>query len=106
MRPWARRRKWLASSTSLKLVVTQFPLLRILWKWNKVSYAEFGRRFKNPLLREAFPLLFTPDFSMSFLLMTLGWLHNKAAAYPIGGSLEFSRAIEKRYLVARRRNEL
>ncbi len=82
----------------LKLVVTQFPLLRILWKWNKVSYAEFGRRFKNPLLREAFPLLFTPDFSLSFLLMTLGWLHNKAAAYPIGGSLEFSRAIEKRYL--------
>jgi phytoene dehydrogenase-like protein len=81
-----------------KLVVTQFPLIRLLWKWNKVSFSEFGRRFKNPLLREAFPLLFTPDFSLSFLLMTLGWLHNKAAAYPIGGSLEFSRAIEKRYL--------
>jgi phytoene dehydrogenase-like protein len=81
----------------LKIVFTKFPLLRMLWKWNKVSLREFGMRFKNPLLRESFPLMFVPDFPMTFLLMNLAWMHNKRAGYPLGGSLEFSRSIEKRY---------
>ncbi len=82
----------------LKMIVTNFSLLRTLWKWNKVSLQEYGDRFKNPLLRKAFPLLFMPDFPMTFMLMTFAWLHNKSAGYPIGGSLPFSRSIEKRYL--------
>ena len=40
----------------LKMIVTNFPLLRLLWKWNKVSLTDFGNRFKNRLIREAFPL--------------------------------------------------
>jgi len=32
------------------------------------------------------------------MLMTLAWMHKKSAGFPIGGSLEFSRAIERRYL--------
>jgi phytoene dehydrogenase-like protein len=39
-----------------------------------------------------------PDFPTSALLLTLAWMHNKDAGYPIGGSLAFSRAIERRYL--------
>ena len=31
-------------------------------------------------------------------MMTLAWMHNHNAGYPIGGSLEFSQAIERRYL--------
>jgi phytoene dehydrogenase-like protein len=30
--------------------------------------------------------------------MTLAWLHQKTAGYPLGGSLEFAQAIERRYL--------
>jgi phytoene dehydrogenase-like protein len=82
----------------LKMIVTQFSLLHMLWKWNKVSLRAFGERFKNPLLRDAFPLLFLPDFPMAFMLMTFAWMHNKAAGYPIGGSLAFSRAIAQRFL--------
>ncbi len=82
----------------LKMIVTNFSLLRMLWKWNKISLQEYGDRFKSPMLRKAFPLLFMPDFSMTFMLMTIAWLHNKSAGYPIGGSLPFSQAIEKRYL--------
>lgn len=82
----------------LKMIITQFPLLLMLRKWNRVSLREFGMRFQDPLLRDAFPLLFMPDFPLSFMLMTFAWMHNKAAGYPLGGSLEFSRAIEKRYL--------
>ena len=73
----------------LKMIVTNFGLLRMLWKWNKVSLTDFGDRFKNPLLREAFPLLFMPDFPMTFMLMTFAWMHNRSAGYPIGGSLDF-----------------
>ncbi len=82
----------------VKMIFTNFGLLRLLSKWNKVSLTDFGNRFKNPLIREAFPLFFMPDFPMTFMLMTFAWMHKKAAGYPIGGSLEFSRAVEKRYL--------
>ncbi len=30
--------------------------------------------------------------------MTLAWMHGRCAGYPLGGSLEFARAIEKRYI--------
>lgn len=82
----------------LKMIVTQFPLLRMLWRWNKVSLTDFGNRFKNRLIREAFPLFFMPEFPMTFMLMTFAWMHNRAAGYPIGGSLPFSQGIEKQYL--------
>jgi phytoene dehydrogenase-like protein len=82
----------------LKLIVTQLPLMRVLWKWNRVSLAHYGGRFRNPLLRAAFPQMFTPEFPLSFMLMTFAWMHNKAAGYPLGGSLEFARSIEKRFL--------
>ncbi len=82
----------------LKMIVKNFGLLRLLWKWNKVSLKDFGNRFRNRLIRESFPLLFMPDFPLTFMLMTFAWMHNRAAGYPIGGSLPFSRAIEKRYL--------
>ena len=82
----------------LNLIIPQFPLLRMLWKWNRISLTQFSMRFKNPLLREAFPLISMPENPMFFVLMTLALMHNKAAGYPVGGSLEFSRAIEKRYI--------
>jgi phytoene dehydrogenase-like protein len=81
-----------------RMLVSHFPLLRLLRKWNKVSLAEFGRSFRHPLLREAFPLMFLPDSPVTFMLFTFAWLHKKTAGYPVGGSLAFSRAIEERYL--------
>lgn len=82
----------------LKMIVTNLGLLRMLWKWNRISLAEFGSRFRNPLLRQAFPMLWLPDFPMTFMLFTFSWMHNKTAGYIVGGSLEFARGIEKRYL--------
>jgi phytoene dehydrogenase-like protein len=96
--PWEKAPEASGLLDLLKLLVTQFPLLRMLRKWNRISLTEYGKRFKNPLIREAFPLMFMPDFPVSFMLMTFAFMHKKAAGYPLGGSLEFSRAIEKRYL--------
>ncbi len=96
--PWEKAPEVSGLLDMIKMIVRHFPLLRMLAKWNKVSLKEYGNRFKNQLIREAFPLMFMPDFPVSFMLMTFAWMHNKSAGYPLGGSLEFSRAIEKRYL--------
>jgi hypothetical protein len=83
----------------LKMLFKMFPFLRIMMKWKKISIQDFAKRFTDPFLREAFPLAFDfPDFPIITVLMTLAWMHQKSAGYPIGGSLEFSRAIERRYL--------
>lgn len=80
-------------------LIRMFPFLRILSKWKKVTLQDFARRFTNPFLREAFSHIFDlPEFPMAALIVTLAWMHRKSAGYPEGGSLEFSRSIERRYL--------
>lgn len=81
----------------LKFLLKMLPSMLSVRKWNLISTQDFAQRFKNPLLREAFPLLWLPEFPISFLLMTLAWMHKKVAGYPVGSSLEFSRNIEQRY---------
>ena len=82
----------------LMVIPKMFPFLKLMKKWGAVLMLDFGQRFKNPFLREVFPLTFDlPDFPMISLLSTLAWLHQKTAGYPLGGSLEFALAIEKRY---------
>jgi phytoene dehydrogenase-like protein len=85
----------------LKMMFTMFPLLRFMRRWGKVSSHDFARRLKNPFLRQAFSTAFVADFAnfpLLFMLMTLAWLHQKAAGYLVGGGLALSGAIERRYL--------
>ncbi|GAH62313.1 unnamed protein product, partial [marine sediment metagenome] len=83
----------------LKLLSKMSPFLRVMRKWKRIPIQDFAKRFSDPFLRQAFPLSFDlPDFPMMGMLATLAWMHNKSAGYPVGGSLEFSRAIERRYL--------
>jgi phytoene dehydrogenase-like protein len=67
-----------------------------------VTIQDVTPRFKNPFLRQAFPYIFNlqnpPDFPMMGVLMTLAWMDQKTADYPVGGSLKLARAIERRYL--------
>lgn len=76
------------------------PYLGFFRKWGKMPIGEYASRFKDPFMREAFlaPVADATGFPMLGLLMVLAWLHQKTAGYPPGGSLEFSRTIERRYL--------
>ncbi len=75
------------------------PYLLPFVKWSKLSLGKFAERFQDPFLRKAFAGIFgLPDFPMAALILTLAWMSKKTAGYPIGGSLEFARSIEKRYL--------
>jgi len=83
----------------LKMMFTMSPYMKLMKKWGKISIQDFAQRFKNPFLREAFSVNFFPPFiSMFAWLGSLGMIQQKAAGYPVGGSLEIARAIERRYL--------
>ena len=69
-----------------------------LKQWNRRTMIEVIKKFKSPLIRDAILNAWPGTFPAGFLLTTIAYLHKKAAGYPIGGSLEFARAIEKRYL--------
>lgn len=82
-----------------KILARMLPLLKIMNAWKNISIQDFAHEFTDPFLRRVFPLTFNlPDFPMLAVLMTLAWMQQKSAGYPEGGSLEFSRAIERRYL--------
>ena len=83
----------------LKLIPKMAPFGGIFKKYGSMTVRKFAEGFSDPFLRKAFGSFFSiPDFPMIAFLSTLGWMHRQAAGYPIGGSLEFSRAIEGRYL--------
>jgi phytoene dehydrogenase-like protein len=75
------------------------PLLKT---WGSMNVQTFCSRLKSRALAEALSTLFggessMPDFPMFGLVMMLGFMHKGCNGYPIGGSLEFARAIERRY---------
>ncbi|RLG50792.1 MAG: NAD(P)/FAD-dependent oxidoreductase [Thermoproteota archaeon] len=84
----------------IKFLLKFHPYLRLLRAWKGITIGSYAKRFKNPFLREAFPLILGIDeqCTMVVLIATLSWMHLKSAGYPIGGSLEFARSIEKRYI--------
>jgi len=80
-------------------LIRMFPFLRLMSKWKKITLADYAKRFTNPFLREAIARVCDlPDFPAASLIMILAWMHRKDAGYTIGGSLEFARSIEQRYL--------
>lgn len=75
------------------------PFLGAMAKWGLISAQDFANRFKDPFLRRAFAYIFGwPEIPMMTALMLLAYMHNQNAGFPAGGSLEFARAIERRYL--------
>ena len=74
------------------------PYFGIFFKYGKHSLYEFASGIQDPFLREALKAVFDlKDFPVIGLMMTLAWMDRKTAGVPIGGSREFSQAIESRY---------
>jgi phytoene dehydrogenase-like protein len=83
----------------IKMVVRMLPLVGKLLKYTKTSKSEFSERFSDPLLRQAFTTTIDAlDVPIMVLIGILALMNNRDGGCPIGGSLEFSRAIERRYL--------
>ncbi len=85
--------------TLLKMIFIMIPVMSDLKKYGKLTNEEFGKKIKDPFLRQCFSQLFgLPGFPMAAMMISLGWQHVKDAGYPLGGSLVFAQAIENRYL--------
>jgi len=82
----------------IKMMLRFIPYIGALKKWSSISAQEYADKCKNTLLKKTIELLFIPEMTVFFLIMTLVWMHKKSAGYPIGGSLKFARLIEKKYL--------
>jgi phytoene dehydrogenase-like protein len=80
-------------------MIKLLPVMRAMRKYNQISQQDFAKHFQNPFLREVFPYMFedVTDLPMSPLMMTMAELHKRNAGWPLGGSAQFARAIEKRY---------
>jgi phytoene dehydrogenase-like protein len=82
------------------------PLVRLapaMRSWGTMNVQAFCSRLQSRELAEALGMLFgggssLPDFPMIGLILMLVFMHKKTSGYPIGGSLEFARAIARRYL--------
>ena len=86
------------TGTNLPVSRPTSDMMRPFLKWNRMPMTEILAEFKSPLIRKAICHAWPECFPAGFLLATLAWLNDKAAGYPIGGSLDFSRALERRYL--------
>lgn len=82
----------------LKAAFRILPFLGDFRKWTGMTMQDFSIRFKNPLLREAWQATLPVEFPSLFMLTILALMDQKAGGYVIGGSMELSRAIERRYL--------
>ena len=84
--------------SGLKLGLKMLPYAPVAHRWLRVSMRDFAQRWTDPLLREAFSVIWFPDVPVLMFMITIAMLHTRRAGYPAGGSLDFSRAIERRYL--------
>jgi phytoene dehydrogenase-like protein len=84
-------------SSLLGFILSMPTLIYLIIKWN-IKAKDYADRLKTKGFADVIRSLFADDFSMVFMIMTLGWLADENAGYPIGGSLEFSRAIESKYI--------
>jgi phytoene dehydrogenase-like protein len=82
-----------------KMIFSVRPYMKDFNSCSNITMKEFAERFKDPLLREVFPMsLSEKEMSLLALVITLALLNNKAGGFPEGGSQAFARAIEKRFL--------
>jgi phytoene dehydrogenase-like protein len=82
-----------------RLLLGTLPYMDIFQEYGSISIRDFAQRFRSPLLRKLFPLMFfeMDDFPVFAILYTLAGLHAHQYGYPVGGSLALARSIEQRY---------
>jgi len=81
----------------VRLIFSMTPFLATLGKWSKISVGEFSDRLSSPLMKSMMLSLFSREKSILFYILTLAWMYNKDAGYPVGGSRMFAGRIAETY---------
>lgn len=83
----------------IKMISNMRPFMKDFDFCSKITIGEFAERFRDPLIKETLPLMLADrDVTLLAFVITLALMHNKTGGIPEGGSLEFARTIEKRFL--------
>ncbi|MFP4564606.1 MAG: phytoene desaturase family protein, partial [Spirochaetia bacterium] len=83
----------------VKMIFSMLPYGNVMKFAQHTTVGEFAEEFSDPHIKESFKtLLYDESMSLSAILFTFAGLHNKSSGYPVGGSLEFARGIERRLL--------
>jgi phytoene dehydrogenase-like protein len=81
----------------VSLMLGMLPAIPRMGFYNKLSVAEYARRFKSPLLRLLLENSIGPDYSASALLFTIATLASGDGGYPAGGSLAMAKRIAETF---------
>jgi phytoene dehydrogenase-like protein len=85
---------WPPSWGTLLRILPSLPLLRRL---SRSSIEQYGKRFRHPLLRGFFGTGDTSSLPALALLLSLAWMSERNAGYPIGGSQALIRLIVENF---------
>ena len=90
------------SRAGLLRYLSAFPLVL---RWATPTMADVGARLRNPFLRKAFPTVQYDwtDIPAMLHLNMLAQCSRRNYGFPVGGSLPFAQAIERRYSWSRTR---
>ncbi len=87
---------------TLGLMLKMAGMMPQFLKWGGMTVTRFAGKFKSPVLKQFFLEMYgmgsMDDFPVIGMMMMLGFMAARTNGYPVGGSLEFARAIEKTYL--------
>jgi len=80
-------------------IIKKLPTVLLLLPYFRLTMQQFAQSFSDPFLKKAFPLF---EYSIPFVPFILhlakhAYGFSRDIAWPVGGSLVFSRSIEKRY---------
>ncbi|HNY82004.1 MAG TPA: NAD(P)-binding protein, partial [Thermotogota bacterium] len=64
----------------------------------KTPMQDYARKYHSEAIRKALLAVTPAEWSLATLTMGLGMQHSQAAGYPVGGSLNLARNIERKYL--------
>lgn len=83
----------------LELGGKMLPFTPALAKWAFQSSRDFANKFQDPFMRKAVAHMFSWDEAPVMMgMMLLAFMNNRNAGFPVGASLEFARALERRYI--------
>lgn len=80
-------------------LIKLLPFLFLILKWKNVTNHSFANKLKSPFLKEAFKHFFDgKNLPLIVIFFPLAFFDKKGAGYPVGGSLNFARIFEEKYL--------
>lgn len=75
------------------------PFVFLYLKWRKITNFSFAQKMKNAFVKEAFQKFFDgSDLNLLILSFPLSFYDQKCAGYPVGGSYQFVKKIEDKYI--------